>query len=260
MSEDVVLLEVDGAVATVTINRPQAMNALNGAVLQGLQGVMSGLAYEPEVRAVVVTGAGDKAFVAGADISQMGDMPSLAALEFSDLGHRLGHVMADMPQPIIAAVNGFALGGGCELALACDFIYASEEARLGQPEVSLGLIPGFGGTQRLPRLVGMAMAKELVFTGRRVSAQEAHRMGLVNAVFPADDLMPAVYKTAGRIAAQGPLAVAKAKQIMRDGADRSLADACQLEAQAFSSMFETQDAREGMAAFLEKRSAEFQRS
>ncbi len=257
MAEDVVLLETEGAVATLTINRPQALNALNEAVIRCLHARLMEISDMPEIRAVILTGAGGKAFVAGADIAQMHDMSSLSALEFSDLGHRLGHCISTMAQPVIAAVNGFALGGGCELALACDFIYASEGARFGQPEVNLGLIPGFGGTQRLPRLVGQAMAKELVFTGRIINAAEALRIGLVNAVLPADELLAGARKTALTIASKGPRAVSAAKRTIHTGADKTMADACQLEAQAFSGMFETEDAREGMKAFVEKRPAEF---
>lgn len=257
MADDVVLLQTDGAVATLTINRPEALNALNEAVIRRLHALLKQVGDMSEVRAVILTGAGGKAFVAGADISQMTDMSSLTALEFSDLGHRLGHYITTMAQPVIAAVTGFALGGGCELALACDFIYASESARFGQPEVNLGLIPGFGGTQRLPRLIGQAMAKELVYTGKMIGAAEALRIGLVNAVFPDDELMAAALKTAKKIGSKGPRAVAASKKAIHAGADKSISDACQLEAQAFSGMFETEDAREGMAAFLEKRPATF---
>lgn len=258
MAEDVVLLQTEGPIATVTVNRPAALNALNEEVIRKLHRVLSKVSATPEVRAVILTGAGERAFVAGADIAQMRDMGSLEALEFSDLGHRLGRLIATMPQPVIAAVRGFALGGGCELALACDFIYASEAARFGQPEVNLGLIPGFGGTQRLPRLVGAAMAKELTLTGRLIDATEALRIGLVNAVHPPSELMAAVLQTAQLIAAKGPRAVAACKRAIHVGANMNIAEACQFEAQAFSSMFETADAREGMAAFLEKRRANFE--
>lgn len=257
MSQDVVLLEVEGPVATLTVARPAALNALNRDVLQRLHGALRDLSDRDDVRAILLTGAGGKAFVAGADIAEMRDMGPLQALDLAELGNSLLHYMETMPQPILAVVNGFALGGGCELAMACDFIYAADTARFGQPEVNLGLIPGFGGTQRMARLVGAAVARELIFTGRILDAPEALRIGLVNAVFPAAEVMGKARETALLIAAKGRRAVTAAKRAIRMGADRDLVAACELESQAFSALFDTDDAREGMAAFLERRPARF---
>jgi len=235
---DYVLVAREGDVATVTVNRPDKRNALSAKVIAELTHAFHHLRFakgEDAVRAVILTGAGDRAFVAGADIAAMSAMTSPEAYAFS----------------------GFALGGGCELMLACDLAYASESAQLGQPEVSLGVIPGFGGTQRLTRRVGIAKARELVFTGDLVSAAEAKRIGLVNDVFSAADLLPKVRAIAAKIATKGPLAVASAKRVMLRGADLELASAHELEAQAFGVLFGSEDQREGMAAFLEKRAAKF---
>jgi enoyl-CoA hydratase len=206
---------------------------------------------------LVVTGAGEKAFVAGADISEMSGMRLEEARSFARSGHVTLDAIEQLPVPVIAAVNGFALGGGCEIALACDFIYAAENAKFGQPEVKLGVIPGFGGTQRLLRRVGVAMAKEIVFTGRTLSAQEALAIGLVNKVVPQAELMSAVRTTAAMIAEMGPLAVAEAKKVIREGEGRLLKDANTMEIEGFAGLFETADQKEGMTAFLEKRKATF---
>ena len=206
---------------------------------------------------MILTGAGDKAFVAGADIAAMSQMSSPEAYAFSEAGHRLGYQIEMSPFAVLAAVNGFALGGGCELMLACDLAYASENAKLGQPEVSLGVIPGFGGTQRLVRRVGIAKARELVFTGDVIAAAEAKRIGLVNDVFSSADLLPKVRAVAATIATKGPLAIASAKRVMLRGADLELASAHEMEAQAFGVLFGSTDQREGMTAFLEKREAQF---
>ena len=196
MSQENVKYEIDGFVAIITINREKALNALNRKTIDELTWALREAEGDARIRALIVTGAGEKAFVAGADIAEMADMPALEARAFADAGHRAGEVIERMAKPVLAAVNGFALGGGCELALACDFIYASDNAKLGQPEVKLGVIPGFGGTQRLPRRIGTARAMELVLTGDLIDAAEALRIGLVNKVFAPDQLMAEAKKTA----------------------------------------------------------------
>ncbi|MGK3967344.1 enoyl-CoA hydratase/isomerase family protein [Sorangium sp. So ce118] len=254
-----VAVERTGHVATVTIQRPDKLNALNPAVLGELTAAFHELlapAEGGEVRAAVLTGAG-KAFVAGADIAEMAAMNSIAAKRFADAGHRLADLIETAPFPVIAAVNGFALGGGCELALACDFIYAAEGARLGQPEVNLGVIPGFGGTQRLLRRVGVGRARELVYSGEMISAEQALAIGLVNAVFPAAELLARARETALKIASRGPLAVAAAKRVILRGESLDLAAANELEVQAFAALFGSDDQKLGMKAFLAKSKAEF---
>ena len=245
-----------GDVATVTINRPDKLNALNREVLESLVRAFHELMKPGRVRVAILTGAGEKAFVAGADIAAMRGMSVVEAKSLSDLGHRLGNLMESAPFPILAAVNGFALGGGTELSMACDLVYASDKAKFGQPEVNLGVIPGFGGTQRLARRVGVGKARELVFTGDMIGAEEAHRIGLCEAVFPAAELMDKVRAVAKKIASKGPLAIAQAKVVMRRG-DALLPTANELEAQAFAMLFGTGDQKEGMGAFLEKRAAVF---
>jgi enoyl-CoA hydratase len=256
--ESPVVRERDGAVLTLTINRPKALNALNAATIEALLQAMNDVAATPEIRCVILTGAGDRAFVAGADIAAMVDQGTWEARAFSELGHALAHAMEGLAVPIIAAVNGFALGGGCELAVACDFIYAARTAKFGQPEVNLGLIPGFGGTQRLPRRIGVARARELVFTGELISADEALRIGLCNRVFEPAELMARARATAATIAGKPPLAVADAKRALRRSEDLSLSAGNELEQQLFAGLFATADRREGMQAFLEKRPAKFQ--
>ena len=251
-----ILVERDDAIVTITINRPDKLNALNPDVLRELTRAV----YEVsggDARCAILTGAGDKAFVAGADIAEMTTMSTSDAKAFSDSGHRLAWHLEQSPVPFIAAVNGFALGGGCELALACDFIYASEKARFGQPEVNLGLMPGFGGTQRLARRVGLGHARELVYTGDAIKADRALAIGLVNAVFPADELMGKAREAAAKIASKGPIAVASSKRVMARGYDADLTAASELEASAFSALFGTEDMREGTRAFVEKRAAKF---
>jgi enoyl-CoA hydratase len=254
---ETVLYEKDGELAVITVNRPDKLNALNLQVCRDLLGALDLAAADAEVAAVVVTGAGEKSFVAGADIAAMSEMTPLDALAFADLGHRIGAAIAGLPKPVIAAVNGFALGGGTELAIACDVVYASEKAKFGQPEVKLGIIPGFGGTQRLARLVGLHKAKELVFSGDTIDAAEALRIGLCCAVFPPGDLLPKAKDLARRMAAAGRVAVAAAKRAMDHGFDLPLADACELEKQTFAALFGTEDRREGMGAFIGKRKPAF---
>lgn len=246
----------DGPVRTLTINRPDKLNALSQEVLDDLQRAIVALSNAQDVRAAVITGSG-KAFVAGADIAAMRDMSEWQGRDFSATGHRVFHLIEKLQFPVIAAVNGFALGGGCELALACDFIYASSKAKFGQPEVGLGIIPGFGGTQRLPRRVGAAMARELIYTGKVIDADEAQRIGLANAVFPPDDLLAAAQRTAAEIAANGPHAVASAKRLIAQGMEKPLLEALSAENDAFASCFGAEDQSEGMTAFLEKRAPDF---
>lgn len=255
-STELVQLSEDGPIVTITINRPDKLNALNLSVLGRLHDVVAHLASS-QVRCVIVTGAGDKAFVAGADIAEMQGFGADQAREFSQKGHAVLAALERFPAPIIAAVNGFALGGGCELALACDFIHASARAKFGQPEVKLGVIPGFGGTQRLARRVGIAHARELVYTGTIIDAEEAVRIGLVNGVHPPERLMQHVYELATTIAAVGPFAVSEAKRVLREGEGERLADANAIEIEGFARCFETADQTEGMGAFLEKRTPTF---
>ena len=210
------------------------------------------------MRALVLTGAGDRAFVAGADITEMSEMTPLQALRFAEAGHRLGELLEAMEKPVIAAINGYALGGGCEVAMACDFALASEKATIGQPEVNLGIIPGFGGTQRMLRRVPIGMARELVYSGRSLSAEEALRVGLVNAIYPADELLPKAKELGKLIAGKGPLAVARCKRLMTAGLGLPLGAANELERQTFAALFASADQKEGMRAFLEKRSPSFQ--
>ena len=249
-------VEVAGHLATLTVSREKALNALSNEVITELTHAAAALEGEPGVRVIVVTGAG-KAFVAGADISEMQEMPPAKAQAFAEQGAGLGKAIENSSKIWIAAVNGFALGGGCELALSCDFIYASEKAKFGQPEVKLGVIPGFGGTQRLARRVGVAKAKELCVTGDMIDAAEALRIGLVDAVIPAEGLIGKVTEVAGRIAANGPQAVAAAKRVIDQGQSMTLEAALALEQRTFGELFATADQREGMAAFLGKRAAQF---
>jgi enoyl-CoA hydratase len=253
-----ILVDRDDHVVTITLNRADKLNALNEELLTELGRAVRDLMRDTSVRCAILTGAGEKAFAAGADIAAMSEMTAVQAKLFAELGHRVGHALEATHFPVIAAVNGFALGGGCELALACDFIYASDRARLGQPEVSLGILPGFGGTQLLARRVGAARARELCMTGDIVSAEDALRIGLVNAVVPHADLLPRVRDLAKKIAGKGPLAVAGIKRVVVRGADVPLATANELEATAFAALFGTHDQREGMRAFLEKRTPKFE--
>jgi enoyl-CoA hydratase len=261
-SFETIKVAIDGAIAMVTVSREAALNALSSAVITELTHAAGELELSTDVRAVILTGAGDKAFVAGADIAEMLDMTPVQARAFSEMGGALGHAIETSDKPWIAAVNGFALGGGCELALACDFIHAAETAKFGQPEVKLGVIPGFGGTQRLARRVGVAKAKELCLTGDQINAAEALRIGLVDAVWPHGDLLGKVRELAARIAANGPLAVSEAKRLIHQGQSTSLEQAISLEQRSFGLLFGTADQREGMSAFLAKprRTAQFKGS
>ena len=248
---ETIKLEIDGALAIVTVSREAALNALSSKVIAELTAACGELEVSADVRAVIVTGAG-KAFVAGADIAEMSELTPRQAQAFAQMGGALASSIEGSEKPWIAAVNGFALGGGCELALACDFVYASDAAKFGQPEVKLGIIPGFGGTQRLARRVGVAKAKELCMTGDTIDAAEALRIGLADAVVPHGELLGKVKELAGRIAANGPLAVAEVKRLVQLGQSTTLDHALALEQQSFGLLFSTADQREGMSAFLAK--------
>ncbi len=244
-------------VLVITIDRPEALNALNTEVMGELLEAVNAASADSEARAVVVTGAGDRAFIAGADIKEMSAKSPQEAREFAALGHRITRTLEEMAKPVIAAINGVALGGGCEVALACDIRIASEKARLGQPEVNLGILPGWGATVRLPRIVGEGIARELIFSGRLLTADEALRVGLVNAVVPADKLSEEALKLANTIAGRAPLAMAYAKRSMNRARSLDMETATELEADLFALAFSTEDQREGMAAFVEKRPANF---
>ncbi len=253
-----ILLEVEGPIAIIRFNRPKALNALNSATLDDLIEVAGDVAEAREVKVVIVTGAGDKAFVAGADIQEMKDMTPVQATAFSHKGHRALGMLENMRKPVIAAVNGYALGGGFEVALACDMIYASDKARLGFPEVTLGIFPGFGGTQRTARLVGAAKAKELVLTGKVITAQEGFEMGLLNRVTAPDALMPAVRELAAKMLAAGPIGIGLAKYLVNKSLSLNIESGLELEANTFGLTFGTEDQKEGMTAFVEKRTPTFQ--
>jgi enoyl-CoA hydratase len=249
-------MERRGAVALLTLNRPDALNALDRATLEALAARLAEVAADATLRALVLTGEG-RAFAAGADIAEMRGLTPTQAEAFAALGHATFAALEALPLPAIAAVNGFALGGGCELACACDWIYAAEGARFGQPEVNLGILPGFGGTARLARRVGPGWARELVLTGAPIGADEALRIGLANRVVPADELLATALAVGETIAAKGPLAVAQAKRVMVEGQDADARVAGALERTAFGLVFASDDRAEGMAAFLEKRDPEF---
>jgi len=251
------LLEITEGIATVTVNRPAAFNALTISTLEELESVVAEIVRNPDIRAAVLTGAGTKAFVAGADIAGMRDMTSAQARELALLAHRTYAAIERSPKPFIAAVNGYALGGGCELAMACDIRVASENAKFGQPEINLGIMPGFGGTQRLPRLVGKGRALELILTGEMIDAREALRIGLVNRVVAQGELLDESRQLARKIAAKGLVALQLCKEAVGNGLEMDLTKACAYEAELFAYSFSTVDQKEGMGAFLEKRPAVF---
>jgi enoyl-CoA hydratase len=250
-------LDVGEGIALVTMNRPEALNAFNSQQLAALLETFRSLRADSSVRCAIVTGAGERAFAAGADIKEMAGMSPDEGLAFARLGHAVAQAIENLPVPVIAAVNGFALGGGSELALACDIRIAAENAVFAQPEVGLGIPPGWGATQRLTRLVGPGVAAEILFTGRRVKADEALRIGLVNAVYPSDGLMPAARELAAQIARNSPRALAKAKSLMQLAFNGQIASGLDTEAQLFGTSFGTPDQREGMTAFIEKRAPNF---
>jgi enoyl-CoA hydratase len=254
-----VLETVEPGIQIIKISRPKALNALNSDVLHELKEKLIHISENPEIRVVILTGDGEKAFIAGADISEMKDKSVSEGVQFAQLGHEVTKLLELMPKPTIAAVNGFALGGGTEMAIACDFIIASDQAVFGQPEVSLGVIPGFGATLRLSKFVGLPRAKELIFSGRRVLAQEALSMGLVNHIYPAQDFMKHVLELAKSISANSHLAIARSKQLLNEFSESTgLNFKLDAEAQTFGRLFGSSDQREGMTAFVEKRKPHFQ--
>jgi enoyl-CoA hydratase len=250
-------VEIDGGVAVVTMNRPEALNAFNSEQLDLLGAAFHALSQDRAVRVVILTGAGDRAFAAGADIKEMVDLTPAEALAFGRKGHAITSAVERLPQPVIAAVNGYAFGGGCELAIACDIRLAAENARFAQPEVSLGIPPGWGGTQRLPRLIGPGLAAEMIFTGRQVHAEDAYRIGLVNAVHPLDRLMPATREMAADIARKSPSALHAAKTLMAFAFTGDPAAGLAAEVANFGAAFAAPDRSEGMRAFVEKRAPDF---
>lgn len=249
------ILETKGAVAVLTVNNPKALNALSPAVLTDIDAAIDSIDLDT-VRCLIITGAGDKSFVAGADISAMVHMSKEDACAYSKMGNDLFVKIESLPIPVIAAINGFALGGGCELSMSCDIRICADTAVFGQPEAGLGITPGFGGTQRLARLVGPGMAKQLIYTAKNIKADEALRIGLVNAVYPAQELLPAAEKLAGTIAKNAPIAVRACKKAINDGLQVDMDRAVTIEEKLFGSCFETADQKEGMSAFLEKRKHE----
>ena len=247
--------EQDGFVGVITINRPKALNALNSDVLKELDACLDGINLET-TRALILTGAGEKSFVAGADIGEMSTLTKAEGEAFGKIGNDVFRKLETFPIPVIAAINGFALGGGCEISMSCDIRICSENAVFGQPEVGLGITPGFGGTQRLARVVGVGKAKEMIYAATNIKAEEAYRIGLVNAVYPLEELMPAAKKLAGKIAKNAPIAVRACKKAINEGLDAVMDEAIVIEEKLFGSCFETEDQKEGMKAFLEKRKVE----
>ncbi len=258
MSYENLLVEQDGPIATVTINRPKALNALNPATLAELQKFADHAASTAEIGCVILTGAGERAFVAGADIAAMQSMTAVEAKYFARVGQRVMRSFEDLPVPVIAAVNGFALGGGLELAMACDIIVAAQSAKFGQPEINLGILPGFGGTQRLARRVGVGAARLLIYGGDMIGTDEALRLGLIDRVVETAALRDETRKLAAHLAAKPRVALQEAKNAINVGTDIDLEDGCRFEAEAFGVTFSTADRAEGMRAFLEKRPAQFQ--
>lgn len=247
--------EQDGFVGIITINRPKALNALNSEVLKELDACLDGVNLET-TRALILTGSGEKSFVAGADIGEMSTLTKAEGEAFGKIGNDVFRKLETFPIPVIAAVNGFALGGGCEISMSCDIRICSDNALFGQPEVGLGITPGFGGTQRLARIIGVGKAKEMIYAATNIKADEALRIGLVNAVYPLEELMPAAKKLAGKIAKNAPIAVRACKKAINEGLDVDMDKAIVIEEKLFGSCFESEDQKEGMAAFLEKRKVE----
>jgi len=245
----------EGEVVTVTVNRPSALNALDQQTVHELLQAVRDVHSDPEIRSLIITGSGNRAFIAGADISAMAQMEPKGGRAYSRLGHSLMYGLEELEQPVVAAVGGYCLGGGLELALACDFIIAAETARFGQPEINLGVIPGFGGTQRLTRRVGVGRARELVYLGDPMDAKRALEVGLVDRVVPRDQLQEESLAFARALAAKAPVALSLAKRTINSGLDMDLASGCRLEVEAFATTFATEDKAEGMGAFLEKRPA-----
>ena len=252
-----ILIDTVDGIATITFNRPKSLNALNSALLEEFAHALAAIAADETVRVLVLAGSGEKAFVAGADINELAKLDTLKAKVFINRGLAAINQLAELPIPAIAAVNGFALGGGLEIAMACDFVYASDTARFGQPEINLGLIPGYGGTQRLPRIIGIGRAKELLFTGRMIAADEAFRLGIVNRVTSTGALMEEVMITAKEMAGKGKVALRAIKQAVNNGLNVDLASGLRIETDAFAICMASADAKEGTSAFLEKRKAVF---
>jgi len=252
-----IIIDIQNYIATITINRPDALNAMNKIVVAELQKTVEECIENDDVGLIVITGSGDKAFVAGADIKAMQTMSGRQALEFSREGQEMTMVIENSPKPVIAAINGFALGGGCEIALACDMRIASQNAKFSQPEVALGIIPGWGGTQRLPRLIGKGRAIEMITGGEMINAEEALRIGLVNHVVPQPKLMEKVNILAKSILKNGPAAVGAALKCIHKGFDEQIESGLDIELNAFAELFETEEQREGTTAFVEKRKPRF---
>ena len=253
-----IIYEKRGAIAYVTVNRPKVLNALNMATMAELRAAFTDAKDDAGVRVVLITGSGEKAFIAGADISELAKLSAVEAKEYTHRGQSVLDLIENLGKPVIACINGFALGGGCEVAMACTMRLATENAKLGQPEVKLGVIPGYGGTQRLPRLVGKGMAMQLNLTGETIPAQEAHRIGLVNEVVAAAELMPRAEAIAAKIVANAPLAIRYCMEAVNKGMEMTLAEGLFLEATLFAVTCATDDKKEGTTAFLEKRAANFQ--
>lgn len=257
MAYENILFESKDNIATIIVNRPEALNALNWQTMQEIQAACSSVKDDKEIFGIIITGAGEKSFVAGADIKELATKDPVGAKEFSLASQEILHFIEHLPKPVIAAVNGFCLGGGCELAMACHMRVASENAKFGQPEVNLGLIPGNGGTQRLPRLVGKGRALELVLTGNMIDAQEAYRIGLVNKVAPPKELLLTAEEILKTVMRKGPVAVKLALEAVGHGLELTLDEGVQLEANLFGLCFSTEDMKEGTQAFIEKRKAKF---
>ena len=260
MAYENIIFDVAEGIATITFNRPKALNALNGDLLDEMADALDKIEEDEDIRVLVLTGSGDKSFVAGADITQLATFNPLQAKVFAKKGINTIGRLQNLAIPVIAAVNGFALGGGSEMALASDFIYASENATFGLPEITLGIIPGFGGTQRLPRLIGANLAKEMIYTGKLIPAAEAEKIGIVNRVLPAETLIEETMKTARQIAAKGKVSLRAAKQAVNSGLNVDLVTGCQIETDAFALCMASADGKEGTTAFIEKRKPEFKGS
>jgi len=257
MSYETIISEMEENIAIIRFNRPKVLNAINPAVVEEMKDALEKIAANKSIKVLILTGEGDKAFVAGADIATMRDFTPLEGRAFSRQGQDVLFQLEALTIPVIACVNGFALGGGIEIAMACDFIYAADSAKFGQPEITLGIIPGFGGTQRLSRLVGKSMAKELCMTGAMINAQVAREIGLVNKVFPREALWEETMKVAKLLASKGRVSIRAVKHTINRGCDQQLRTGCYMESDAFGICMASEDAREGMGAFLEKRKAEF---
>ena len=257
MGYENITFEINDGIGCITFNRPKAMNALNRALMDEFSLALDAVAQNDDIRVLVLTGAGEKAFVAGADITELAEFDALQAKNLAKKGQGILNKLEALPIPVVAAVNGFALGGGSEIALACDFVYASEAAKFGLPEITLGLIPGYGGTQRLPRLIGKNIAKEMIFTGKMISASEAQALGMVNKVSQPESLMDDVMKTAKAMAQKGRVSLRAAKQAVSNGYNADLLTGLSVEADAFALCYASEDAKEGTKAFLEKRKPTF---